>query len=154
MSCATEKLQNMVPYSGWESFQNPLLKNEESEYLSPEHIDQLRDESAIVEWEELGTEIIEGVGELRRIGIVTEKGYAYSTLVGIPETQLSTVPIIGTSAWFTSTEGHNEHTIRNMMRAGNIVLFVGACTKPPNLCIIVCSLLCLCLIVFSATDFE
>lgn len=126
ISCATEKLQNIVPYSGWESFKNPLLHNEESEYLSYEHIDQLRNESAIVDWEDLGTEVIEGIGELRRMGIVTEKGYAYSTLIGIPEKQLSTVPIIGTSAWFTSTEGHNEHTVRNMMRAGNIVLFVGA----------------------------
>lgn len=126
ISCATEKLQNIVPCSGWESFKNPLLHNEESEYLSYEHIDQLRNESAIVDWEDLGTEVIEGIGELRRMGIVTEKGYAYSTLIGIPEKQLSTVPIIGTSAWFTSTEGHNEHTVRNMMRAGNIVLFVGA----------------------------
>lgn len=126
ISCATNKLQNMIPYSGWESLQNPLLKSEESEYLSPEHIDQLRNESAIVEWEDLGTEFIEGVGELRRMGIVTEKGYTYSTLVGIPKKQLSNVPIIGTSAWFTSTEGHNEHTVRNMMRAGNIVMFVGA----------------------------
>ena len=120
------KLNSLVPYRGWESLNNPHLKSEGSDYLSSEHIDQLRYNSAIVEWENLGSELIEGVGELRRMGIVTEKGYAYSTLIGIPEHQQSNVPVIGTSAWFTSTEGHNEHTVRNMMRAGNIVMFVGA----------------------------
>src|SRR5690606_24814622 len=36
------------------------------------------------------------------------------------------VPIIATSAWVTSTEGHNEHTMRKFMEAGNNVIFVGA----------------------------
>lgn len=46
--------------------------------------------------------------------------------MGIPEQPESDIPVIGTSAWFTSTEGHNEHSVRNLVRAGNYVFFVGA----------------------------
>ncbi len=65
-------------------------------------------------------------GYIRRVGLTTESGHAYAGLVGITKHQTSDVPVIATSAWLTSTEGHNEHTVRNLMRLGNNVIFIGA----------------------------
>lgn len=118
--------KNLIPYNGWESFQGAPYDPESSDYLNLEHIEELRNNSEITHWELLcEPETIEGIGTLQRIGFVTRRGYAYSALIGTPETPESTVPVIGTSAWTTSTEGHNEHTVRNFMRAGNYVFFVG-----------------------------
>ncbi len=123
---ATETLKSVLPFDAWQSFENPRLKDEEADFLNEEHLTEVRKNSSIVDWEYLGEETVEGVGTLRRMGFVTERGYAYSALIGIPENPASTVPIIGTSAWWTSTEGHNERTLRNLVRAGNFVYLVGA----------------------------
>lgn len=125
--------KDTLPLSAWDSLQNARLENNQQSYLNCEHRTQLRFGSEIVDWEHLGEKYIEGVGTLRRMGITSAEGYSYATLVGIPEKPESLVPVIGTSAWTTSTEGHNEHTVRNMMRAGNFVFFVGGegSYKPP-----------------------
>lgn len=126
IEATARSVKNIIPYSGWESYDNPRLKNDGLHYLTPDHIYDLKDGSEIL-WEtDLGEEAFDGIGTLRRFGITTQQGYSYAAIVGIPEKPESTVPIIGTSAWFTSTEGHNEHTVRNMMRAGNYVFFVGS----------------------------
>lgn len=128
--CLVEKglqfTKNLAPFSAWDSLHNPLLEGNQEQFLSGEHIEKLKEESSIIEWEFIGEESVEGIGKLRRIGFITEQGYCYSALVGIPKKLESTIPIIGTSAWTTSTEGHNEHTVRNMVRAGNFVFFIGA----------------------------
>ena len=115
----------LLPSSAYESYNNPRLENPE-DYLNQEHIQQLKDGSEIVDWEIQEDEIIPGIGTIRRIGIVTKNGYGYAGLIGIPENQQSSLPIIGTSAWFTSTEGHNERVMRNFMRAGNYTVFLGS----------------------------
>ena len=126
--CIVNRISNKVPVNTLRSYSNERLSPQNSgDFLNQDHIEQLKDGSEIVYWKEIAEpEYISGVGILRRIGFTTKNGYSYSSLIGIPETMECNVPIIGTSAWFTSTEGHNEHTVRNFMRAGNIVFFVGA----------------------------
>ncbi len=67
------------------------------------------------------------VGSLERWGFVTRAGYGYDGIVAIPINPKSDVPLLGTSAWFTSgSHGHNEHTSRHLMRELRVpVLFVG-----------------------------
>lgn len=57
---------------------------------------------------------------------VTEQGYGYAGIIGTPNQPESEVPIIATSAWSISTHGHNERVMRNMVRAGNYVMFLGS----------------------------
>lgn len=121
---ATDLIRNALPFDALDSYHNQRI--EDGSYFSRSHIVQLRDQSAIVEWADLGANIIQGVGELRKVGIVTEQGYCYGGFIGVPEKPESPVPVIGTSAWFTSIEGHNEHSVRNLMRAGNFVFFLGS----------------------------
>ena len=115
----------LLPNHAYESYNNPRLKNSE-DYLNQEHIQQLKDGSEIIDWEIQKDEIIPGVGTIRRIGIVTNNGYGYAGLIGIPENQESSIPVLDTSAWFTSTEGHNERVMRNFMRSGSYTIFLGA----------------------------
>lgn len=110
-----------------ESYHNPRLADQENLYLTDDHIDELKAASEIVLWDEYADErIIPGIGTLRRIGIGTAQGYTYDTLVGIPEIPECNIPVIGTTAWTTSLRGHNEHLVRNLMRSGNYVMYVGA----------------------------
>jgi len=114
-------------YQAYESYNNPRLENDGAEFLTAEHIAELKRESEIVLWDEYAKpKVAPGVGTLRRIGIRTAQGYTYDTLVGIPEQPECAIPVIGTSAWTTSLRGHNEHVVRNLVRAGNYVLFVGS----------------------------
>lgn len=110
-----------------ESYRNPRLENSEISYLNLSHREELRNESEIVTWNEYADpKYVPGVGTLRRIGIETAQGYTYDTLIGIPETPESDIPVIGTTAWTTSLRGHNERIVRNFTRAGNYVMYVGA----------------------------
>jgi hypothetical protein len=109
------------------SYNNPRLENRGVNFLSHNHREQLRHDSAIMEWDEyVESKFIPEVGTLRRIGIQTEQGYTYDTLVGIPEKPTCNIPVIGTTAWTTSLRGHNERIVRNLLKAGNYVLYVGA----------------------------
>lgn len=111
----------------YESYQNPRLDHDAADYMTPEHIEQLRAESEIVYADEYAAEKqVPGVGTLRRVGIITAQGYTYDTLIGIPEKPECDIPVIGTTAWTTSLRGHNERLVRNLVRAGNYVLYVGA----------------------------
>lgn len=111
----------------YESFKNPRLEHQETDYLSPDHIEELQRHSEIVLWDEYtNPRHVPGIGLLRRIGIITAQGYTYDTLVGIPEKPECDVPVIGTTAWTTSLRGHNERLVRNLLRAGNYVMYVGA----------------------------
>lgn len=110
-----------------DAYRNPRLEDPDRHYLTAEHIEALRDDSEIVTWDEYADpRTIPGVGTLRRIGIETAQGYTYDTLVGLPETPECDIPVIGTTAWTTSLRGHNEHLVRNLMRSGNYVMYVGA----------------------------
>lgn len=125
--CIIRKSKNILPLNAWESFEGAPYSPDSSEYLDKEHRVQLLENSKLIEIKEHPTEeYVTGVGLIKRAGYITKNGYAYSAIVGIPETQKCDVPVIGTSAWTTSTEGHNEHTVRNFMRQGNFVIFVGA----------------------------
>lgn len=119
-------IKSLLPFNAWDSFDSARLKDAESTYLDPEHVNELRENSEITDWEVLSTQEIKDIGKLESIGFVTKKGYAYSAVVGTPFSPESSVPVIGTSAWLTSVMGHNEHTVRNLVRAGNFTIFVGA----------------------------
>lgn len=109
------------------SYENPRLENDARDYFSPSHIEQLRNDSEIVVWDQYTEPItVEGAGTLVRTGIQTAQGYTYDTLIGIPAQPQCDVPVIGTTAWTTSLRGHNEHLVRRLMRNGNYVMFVGA----------------------------
>lgn len=113
-------------YRAYESYSNPRLENEGINYLTPAHIDELRAGSEMTWHEYADPKFVPGVGTLRRIGVQTTQGYTYDTLVGIPEKPECAIPVIGTTAWTTSLRGHNEHVVRNLMRSGNYVMYVGA----------------------------
>lgn len=87
---------------------------------------ELIEQSQITEIEEIKKPESTRDGEIRRVGFRTEAGYAYSSLIGVPFNPTNEIPVMFTSAWLTSTEGHNEHTARNLMRLGNMVMLVGA----------------------------
>lgn len=109
------------------SYSNPRLEAPDTDFLNTEHRAELERNAEIVDFEQLGDwEKIEGVGILRRFGVTTRLGYRYSVLAGTPHKQESDVLMAATTAWGTSTEGHNEHTARALMRAGNHVIVVGA----------------------------
>lgn len=74
-------------------------------------------------------------GYLERYGFITASGYAYDAIVGIPRDQTTDIPVLATSAWFTSSRGHNEHAMRNLMRTGSPIIFVGpeGSYRPSNL---------------------
>lgn len=113
-------------YQAYESYSNPRLKDNGANYLNPQHIDELKDNSEIVVWDQYTSPVtVPGIGTLNRIGIQTKQGYTYDTLVGVPERPECAIPIIGTTAWTTSLRGHNERLARNMMRAGNYIYLVG-----------------------------
>ena len=107
--------QEALPFDAWSSFNVPQSRAETGDYLNEQHRDSLRADSEITDWKILGEEYVEGVGTLRRLGFVTAQGYSYAAIIGVPEHPESTIPVIGTSAWFTSVEGHNEHTLRNLV---------------------------------------
>jgi hypothetical protein len=125
--CIIQKSKNILPFDAWDSFEGTPHSPDSSKYLDKEHRAQLIEHSQLTEIKEHPhEEYVAGVGLIKRAGYITKNGYAYSALIGIPETQKCDVPVIGTSAWTTSTEGHNEHTVRNFMRQGNFIIFVGA----------------------------
>ncbi|MCA9332547.1 hypothetical protein KDA00_01595 [Candidatus Saccharibacteria bacterium] len=73
----------------------------------------------------LGDESIPN-GYLQRFGFTTELGYSYDAIIGIPViNQRTDIPILQTSAWFTSSHGHNEHTLRSFVAEGVPYIFVG-----------------------------
>lgn len=117
------------------AYHDSRLENPEVDFLTTEHIDELRDHSEIVLWDDYtGTKEYPGIGSIQHIGIVTKQGYCYDCVLGIPENPRSDRLMIGTSAWFTGTEGHNMRTVRNILRSGNYTLFMGAegSYKPAN----------------------
>lgn len=130
MICVENALERVAPdilLDTKESYCNARLENEETDYLSDDHIEQLLTDSHIDFVVSTGkTEKIAGVGELRHYAVMTAQGYTHEVVIAIPKVFKSNIPVIGTSAWFTDTEGHNERVIRNVARAGSTVIFVGA----------------------------
>lgn len=123
----TETTKSLLPFDAPLSFNGYPYQNNSDEYLGYEHRNSLVTNNKITDWQTLSMpEQIKDIGIIERIGFITENGYPYSAIIGVPDSPSSNVPVIGTSAWTTSTEGHNEHTIRNFMKAGNYVFFVGA----------------------------
>ncbi len=79
----------------------------------------------ILSYKELGTK--EGAfGKLATYGFIMDTGHTYSAQICTPKNQISEVPIVGTTAWLTSIQGHNEHTARKLAEAGFASFFVGA----------------------------
>ncbi len=64
-------------------------------------------------------------GYLKRYGFVTNLGYTYDATVGIPLNPATNIPTLQTSAWVTSSHGHNEHTLRRFVESGSPFIFVG-----------------------------
>ena len=87
---------------------------------------ELIEQSQIVDIHDIGEVTDSRDGYIRRLGFRTAAGYAYAALVGVPYKQETEIPVMYTTAWWTSTEGHNERTARNLMRLGNVVMMVGA----------------------------
>lgn len=65
-------------------------------------------------------------GYVERYGFIDKAGYARAGLVGIPEKAETNIPIIASTAWFTSTEGHNFHTGLKFLENGVPFIIVGA----------------------------
>ncbi|MGZ6005640.1 MAG: hypothetical protein ACXWLH_05870 [Candidatus Saccharimonadales bacterium] len=65
-------------------------------------------------------------GQIIRYGFTTKAGHSYDGVFGMPQRQETDIPLVATSAWLTSSRGHNEHALRHAMRDGEPVIFVGA----------------------------
>lgn len=66
-------------------------------------------------------------GIINRYGFTTKSGHSFAAAVGIPKNnQITTIPTVFTTAWFTSTEGHNEHTLRSLVKEGVPTIMIGA----------------------------
>lgn len=89
-------------------------------------VDVLRAEAKVRRFNHLDTTETSDGGTISHFGLETQQGYAYSAMVGVPKEQTTDVPVIGTTAWFTSLRGHNEHTLRKIMQNGMPVIFMGA----------------------------
>lgn len=60
------------------------------------------------------------------LDIVTmDDGTVYQVLSGMPEVQKTDVPILSTTAWLTSIEGHNTRALLHMLDAGIPTILVG-----------------------------
>ena len=71
--CIVNRISNKVPVTTLRSYSNERLSPQNSgDFLNQDHIEQLKDGSEIVYWEEIAEpEYISGVGILRRIGFTT-----------------------------------------------------------------------------------
>lgn len=59
-------------------------------------------------------------------GIVMDDGFSYATVIGVPHEPVTDLTIGLTSAWWTSSRGHNRRTVEHFMRLGIPTVFVGA----------------------------
>lgn len=89
-------------------------------------IKSLVEMSEVVELESIAKPETTSDGTIYRYGAGTNDGYARSVLLGLPHKQTNDKLTMATTAWWTSTEGHNERTARNVMRYGSVILMVGA----------------------------
>lgn len=103
-----------------------LLTDEEIQHFY-EEVEQAKQRTEIdkTNTEHLGTEQFQN-GYVERYGSVDAAGYGRAGLVGIPRNPITTVPVIATTAWFTSTEGHNLHTGLKFLDAGVPFIIQGA----------------------------
>ena len=67
------------------------------------------------------------IGYLETYDFTTNAGYGYDAITAIPLQPRTGVPLLGTSAWFTSgSNGHNQHLVRHFCRdLEDPVIFVG-----------------------------
>ncbi len=52
-------------------------------------------------------------------------GQQYEVVTAVPNHPIIEAPVAMTTAWFTSTRGHNRHTIQHLMRLGFPMVLVG-----------------------------
>ncbi len=106
---------------------------ERKRLLTPEYRAQLQRESEIIWMDELETTTTPH-GEITRFGFVTENGHSYAALVTKPFEQLTDVPVLSTTPWIASTEGHTEHIERHLLQIGAPGILVGAegSLRPPK----------------------
>lgn len=118
-----------------ESFHNPRIAD--GSYLSPEHIAELQRNSeirSIIDLKE--PEYIEGVGTLRRMGVVTRQGYGHAVLASVPEYPRSDLCMLvaETPALTIGIDGFSRETVVDYTRDGHYYVMFGAegSYKPPN----------------------
>lgn len=121
-------LRNNPLSKAYESYKAPHERGEG--YYSQEHIDELLLASEIVSWDYYRKpEVIRGVGTIRYITTTTRQGYTSGLIAAEPENPYlleGNVPVIGSSAWFTSHEGgFNKDTVISLAKDGNYVFFKG-----------------------------
>ncbi len=90
-----------------------------------ERLNWLKVSSSFQEKPQLLSEETIDNGYIQRYGFITNLGYAYDAAVGIPNVLSTDIPAIQTSAWVTSSRGHNEHTLRRFVENGLPFIFVG-----------------------------
>ena len=67
-----------------------------------------------------------GSGTVYSDGVVTTDGFAYGVISGVPNEPITDLTIGLTTAWWTSTQGHNRRTVEHFMRLGIPTVLVGA----------------------------
>jgi hypothetical protein len=83
------------------------------------------DKSKFSSWPILIEQVHTPDGRLDRFGFTTDAGHYYDAVIGIPYTQQTDIPILQTTAWLTSSRGHNEHTLRTFLQSGVPTILVG-----------------------------
>lgn len=87
-------------------------------------ITHLLDRSTIADIKLLGS-VEKSEGTIERYGLITEDGYAYAGTVTVPKQQTNDIAVVGKSAWFTSSRGHNEHTSLKFAQDGLVTFYLG-----------------------------
>lgn len=64
-------------------------------------------------------------GRVLRETVCMSDGTQYPVVVGSPETPRSDTAVVFTTAWLTSTKGHNMRTLLRMMKQGHTTLMIG-----------------------------
>lgn len=124
MNPMPDALRNSTVGRFTEAYRNPRLQNPEIDYFNNEHLEELRDQSEIVHWEETTEPEVFPVGTIHRVAIITKQGYGYEGAWGIPTRQRTSTMGLATSPLGTSAQGYNRHLMLNYMRAGNYVGFI------------------------------
>lgn len=65
-------------------------------------------------------------GTLYTDAVTMSDGHTYPVVIGKPNKPITETPIVFTTAWFTSTHGHNRHVLLRFMEAGFSGVLIGS----------------------------
>ncbi len=85
------------------------------------------DDVVIKRWQPDSKRVNDGVRGTIYTDVVTmTDGHSYPVVMGLPRERQIDLPVVFTTAWFTSTHGHNRHTLMRFMEQGIPAILIGS----------------------------